>query len=283
MRRWFNPIEPWVVRVAWALLPIVLGPALAERLHDWDSGARAAASVMLWAGWAAVAVATCVALPVCLVIVRVGVAAGVVGGAAARTPGAVAAVVAAAIAARPELGEWFVNGPAYVNERRFPLRAPGPVMLGPLWLAAAAVVIGPAAGILLVAGGNYSLGVPVLVIGGLLAAVAARSLFALTRRWVVFVPAGVVLHDPMSLVDPVLFERKTVESVRAAPADTDSLDLTQAALGLALELVLVEKVPMVLNKGRRNSESGASARLLFTPTRPGRVLAEAAARRIPVG
>ena len=39
---------------------------------------------------------------------------------------------------------------------------------------------------------------------------------------------------------------------------------------------------MVLSKGRRNAESGASARLLFTPMRPGRVLREAAVRRISV-
>ena len=41
---------------------------------------------------------------------------------------------------------------------------------------------------------------------------------------------------------------------------------------------------MVLIKpGRLGGESGASARLLFTPTRPGLVLREAAGRRIPVG
>lgn len=274
---------PWALRAAWAVLPLVVGSALADRLDGWNSGARTAAEALLWAGWAAVAIASCVALPVSLAVVRVGVAAGVAVSAAARTPGVIVAILAAAIAARPEAAEWFVNGPAYANERRYPLRVPGPIVMGPLWLASALVVIGPAEGILLVAGGHYVLGAPVLVIGSALAYFSARSLAVLTRRWVVFVPAGLVLHDPLALIDPVLFERPVIETLHAAPADTDSLDLTQAALGLALELVLLEKVPMTLNKGRKQAEAGASARLLFTPTRPGRVLADAASRRIPVG
>jgi hypothetical protein len=274
---------PWALRAAWALLPVVAGTAFADRLDSWDAGARTAAAVLLWGGWAAVAIASCAALPASLAVVRVGVAAGLAACALARTPAVIVAVIAAAIAARPEAAEWFVNGPAYANERRYPLRVPGPIALGPLWLASALVVIGPTEGTLLLAGGRYALGIPVLVVGAALAFFSARSLLVLTRRWVVFVPAGLVLHDPLALIDPVLFERGVIETLRAAPADTDSLDLTQAALGLALELVLTEKVPMALNKGRKRAESGASARLLFTPTRPGRVLAEAATRRIPVG
>ncbi len=271
------------MRAVWAVLPSLLGSALADALDGWTTGPRNAASAMLWLGWAAAAVATCVPMPVCLAAVRVGVGAAVFVGAVAQSPATVVAVVAAAVAARPEVAEWFVNGPAYANEHRYPLRAPGALLLGPLWLASAAVVLAPTAGVLLVADGSYGIGGVVLVAAVGVAYLGGRALVGLTRRWVVFVPAGVVLHDPMALTDPVLFERGVIESLRAAPVGTDSLDLTQAALGLALELVLTEKVPMVLAKGRRIADSGASARLLFTPTRPGRVLREAAARRIPVG
>jgi hypothetical protein len=278
-----DKVLPWVVRSAWASLPLAAGPTLADRLNDWDTATRTMASALLWVGWALVAVGTCVALPACLALTRVGVASGLVVAGAARSPGVAAALIAAAAAARPEVAEWFVNGPAYPNERRFPLRVPGALILGPLWLAAAVAVAGPAAGLLLLADGNWALGVPVTAIGTGVAVIGARALGGLTRRWVVFVPAGLVVHDPIALTDPVLFERSVIESLRAAPADTDSLDLTQGALGLALELVLREKVPIVLAKGRRGAESGASARLLITPTRPGRVLAEAAERRIAAG
>lgn len=272
-----------MLRVAWAILPVSLGVTLADRLHDWDTQVRTAGSLLLWIGWAAVAVATCVALPAALVVVRVGVAAAAVTSVAALAPGIAGIIVAASAAYRPETAEWFVNGPAYPNERRYPLRVPGALLLGPVWIAAALVVAVPVGGVLLLAGEQWIAGALVLIIGAVPTAIAARALFGLARRWLVFVPAGVVLHDPLSLADPVLFERPLIETFRAAPADSDSLDLTQGALGLALELVLVEKVPMVRTTGRKNAETGASARLLCTPTRPGRVLAAAADRRIPVG
>lgn len=276
-------VLPWALRGAWAALPVTLGPTLADRMNDWDHATRTAGSLLLWIGWAGVATATFVALPICLVVIRLGGAAAIVVSAVAAAPGALIAVVAAGAAARPEIAEWYVNGPAYPNERRYPLRIPAALLLGPLWIAAGLVVGVPAAAVLLLAGRNWVAGALVLVVGGAAAAFAGRALFGLTQRWLVFVPAGVVLHDPLNLLDPVLFERSLVETLRAAPGDTDSLDLTQGALGLALELVLTEKVPMVRASGRRGALSGASARLLFTPTRPGRVLAEATERRLPVG
>ncbi|MGH9268266.1 MAG: hypothetical protein ACRD0D_08815, partial [Acidimicrobiales bacterium] len=101
-------------------------------------------------------------------------------------------------------------------------------------------------------------------------------------RWVVFVPAGMVLHDPASLADPVLFRRQAITALGPARAGSSALDLTQSALGLVLELALVDPVPLVLTGPRRSRTGQATSaeRLLFTPARPGRVLAEAAARRI---
>ena len=86
----------------------------------------------------------------------------------------------------------------------------------------------------------------------------------------------------MSLLDPVLFKRDVIEALRPAPADADSLDLTQRAPGLALELLLTEKVEMVLAVPRGRGEAGSSARLLFTPARPGALLAAARHRGVRV-
>ncbi|MGK2948352.1 MAG: hypothetical protein ACSLFP_07245, partial [Acidimicrobiales bacterium] len=62
-----------------------------------------------------------------------------------------------------------------------------------------------------------------------------------------------------------------------------ALDLTARALGLALEVELAE--PTEVAPRRRDGQVQVTAvdRLLFTPTRPGELLAEAARRRIAVG
>ena len=283
--------HPWLLRAAWVVLPFAVGPALGAALDPRSAPVRTVASVGLWAAWAVVLVGTLVPHPLgCTALRTAAPAVLVAAGAAAVSgqPSALAlgwAVLVAAVVAAPETGRWAVNGPAYPNEARFLLRAPGALLLGPLALAWALAVGGPVAGALLVATGRPVAGGAVLAVGVPLSFVLVRALHGLSRRWVVFVPAGVVLHDPLTLADPVLFRRQAVASLGPAAADTDALDLTQQAPGLALELSLKEKVPMVLVRpGRRGGShhAGASARLLFTPTRPGAVLAEAARRRIPV-
>ena len=285
---------PWVLRGAWVLLVPAAGPAFAAALAPTSAPVRTTASAGLWAVWAVALLAMLLLGPVTLTAVRVvAPAAPVAAGWAAATgrPSAaasaaalVATIVTAAVALSPAAGHAFVNGPAYPNERRHLLRLPGALVLGPVPLAWAVAVAAPTAAVLLAAAGLWAGVAAAVVVGGPAAVVAMRSLHALSQRWLVFVPAGVVLKDAMALAEPVLFRRQVVESLRPAPADTDSLDLTLGAAGLALELVLTEKVPMTLVKPReRTGEAGASARLLFTPTRPGAVLADAAARSIPVG
>jgi hypothetical protein len=287
-------VYPWVLRGGWLVLPFAAGPALGAALHPHSEAVRLAAAIVLWAGWATVLLGTLVPHPLGLTALRVGApaaAAAVVAAVLTGRPSVLASVAALAVAAvdaavamAPPTGILYVNGPAYPNERRYPLRPPGPLLLGPLEVSWAIVVGAPTLGILLLAAGNWVAGAAVLLVGLPVAFVLARSLHGLSRRWVVFVPAGVVLHDPITLLDPVLFPRPLIEALRPAPAGSDSLDLTQGSLGLTLELLLTEKVPMARAKpGQVGGEQGASARLLFTPTRPGQVLSEAARRRVPVG
>jgi hypothetical protein len=113
--------------------------------------------------------------------------------------------------------------------------------------------------------------------------VLARSLHGLSRRWLVFVPAGVVVHDDLALADAMLFQRRGVTGLRPAPADTDALDLTRGALGLVLELALGEPVTVnVTTPGTPVGKATTCTAMLLTPTRPGAVLSEARSRRIAV-
>lgn len=282
-------IGPWPVRALWASLPFLAGPALAQALDGRASVVRTVASAGLWGGWAVVLCATLVLHPLGLTLLRMAAPAALLAAAwsvgAASDVAALGAVVTAGLVVvlsfLPETAVLFVNGSAYPNERRYPLRPPGALLLGPIPLAWAASVAAPAAAALLLAGGRWWA-------GGLLAVVTApggfvggRALHGLARRWVVFVPAGVVIHDPISLVDPVLFRRQTVTSLAPAPADTDAFDLTQRAPGLALQLDLSEDATLVLVKpGQRVGPTVTLRKILFTPTRPGRVLEEARERRV---
>ena len=181
----------------------------------------------------------------------------------------------------PAVADTYVDGASYGDEKRFLLRAPGPVVLalGPLaWaLTVAGVVVGP----LLLASGDSAVGSAACVAGLPIAAASARALHHLHRRWIVLVPAGFVLHDHLALADPTLLPRDALTSVGPASADTDAHDLTQAARGMALEVRCRE--PHDLRPASRDgsAEVVVTEAILCAPARPDAVLAEAKRRRLP--
>ena len=285
---------PWLVRLAWLVLPFAAGPALAAVLDSRSAAVRTTASAGLWLGWFVVVLALLVPHPLALTALRiaaqaaVGAAlAAVLGGepsAREATLALVTTTLATTLALMPETGTWLVNGGAYGNERRHLLRPPRTLLAGPVILAWAVLVLSVTAAPLLLAAGQWVLGGLALAGGAPLALVLARALHSLTQRWAVLVPAGLVLKDHLSVVDPVLLRRTEVEVLRPASPGTDALDLTAGAGGVALEARLAEAVALVrVVPGRRQGQPGRSAALLFTPTRPGLVLAEARRHRIRTG
>lgn len=279
---------PWLVRALWAALPFTVGPALAAALDGASGPVRLLASAGLWLGWAVGMVASFVPHPISLTALRVMAPAVVVAAVAAAVadhPSALAiawATVTCAWSFAPAVGAVCVNGPAYPNERRFLLRPPGPLLKGPLPLLWAVAVAGVGAGPLLLAARRWGLGGVGLAVGWPVAALLVKSMHNLSRRWAVFVPAGVVLHDPMVLFDPVLFRRQDVTALRPGRGrDPAYLDVSQAAPGLGLEMDLDPPTTVtLLRPGRREGDPVDTARLHFTPTRPGAVLEEAHRRRI---
>jgi hypothetical protein len=290
-----GPLAPWLVRATWVALPLTAGPVLAGALDGTSRPVQVVASVGLWAGWVVVLMATLVPRTVSLTVLRTGVpaaGAAVVAGVAAGDSSTVAQVVAlswivvtAAPTFAPVTGQAFVDGSSYGDEQRFPLRVPAALLAGPLQLAWAAVAAGLAAGPLLLAARQWVAGGVALVAGLAAAWWGLRALHNLSRRWVVLVPGGLVLHDPLALADPVLFRRPALRRLGPAPADTRALDLTRGALGLALEAELAGPVPLTLAPAgpRRPSETVEADSLLFTPTRPGALLSATRARRLGLG
>jgi hypothetical protein len=284
---------PWPARITWGLLPLVVGPALGDALSEHSLAVARTASGLAWATWAGVLVAVVLPTTVSLTALRIAtpVALGVANWAAITGDGGAPAAVAVSGAAlavvaaySPLTSDVFIDGSAYGHERRFALRVPSALLLGPIPLAGIAAVAGPIAGPLLLAAEQWVAGVLVLAAGLPLAVFAIRALHGLARRWVVLVPAGLVLHDGHALVEAVLFPRGMI--ARLAPAEADGhperRDLTVGALGLALELDLVEPVVISPLRRDRTVQVEPVSALAFTPSRPGALLAAARERRIPV-
>jgi hypothetical protein len=276
-------------------LVVTAGPATADALAGWAPRPRTLAGLLLWAGWAVVVLATLVPRPLALTVVRVGAALAVLV-AVLALPGAgwatgvlalVAAIVAAGLAFTPAAGMHFVNGPAYGDERRFPLRVPPALLLGPLPLAVLAVGAGAATGPLLLADGRLAAGAAALLAGVPAGAFAFRSLYALSQRWAVLVPAGLVLKDPLTMVDPVLFPRERIAALRrlaGAALPPGTLDLRLGAARGALHMELTDEATLFRARGRRRGgEAVTTGALAFTPGRAGALVEDAGRRRIPAG
>jgi len=284
---------PWPARATWALLPLAMGPALGQALDDRSRNVALTGAVLAWGAWAIVLVAVLIPRTVSLTLLRVAAPAALAaanwsaltgerGGTDLVAVTWAALTVVAAFA--PVTGDCFVNGSSYGDERRMPLRVPGLLLLGPLPLAWLATVAAPIGAPLLLAARQWVAGGLLVVVGVPAAVVAGRSLHGLSRRWVVFVPAGLVLHDLHAMVDPVLFPHSSIRRLGPAAAGGDgAVDLTQRSLGLALELELAEATEIVPRRPDRTVQVEAVERVLFTPTRPGALLTEAARRRIAVG
>jgi hypothetical protein len=283
--------RPWPLRMTWAIVPLLLGPLLADALDPRDELFRRGVSIALWTVWALALIATAVPRPLTLTVLRIvvpascgaAVWAAIAHGAHGTTAvGLVGAVAAAVCVLLPTTGDAFVDGASYGDERRFLLRPPGAFLLGPIEVAWLVVVAGLASGPLLLLDRQWVIGAVVTVVGFAAAWRAWPSLHALSNRWLVFVPAGVVVHDALALGEPTLFARAQVASFGPAPAQTDALDLSLNALGLALQLDLAPAQSLVVVGTRTARRPVADrqlvTRLMVTPTRPGAVAAEARAR-----
>lgn len=287
----------WLLRIAWVSLPLSAGAAAASAVDGWSSGPQLVAAVLLWGAWAGVLLGLFAPRPAGLTAVRVVAPVFAVLAAVAAiaddaptivSVGALAAtVIAAVLAGLPAVSLAAANGVAYGDERRFPLKTPPALLLGPLPLAPVLVAAGVAAGPLLVAADRPVVGAITLVVGLPLAAVMVRALHGLSRRWAVLVPAGIVLIDPLTLPDPVLFLRERIVALRAveprAPVPPDAVDLRLGALADSLGMTLDREIDFLYTRrGLRGTEHAQGTEIRFATVAARRLLTVAAERRIRV-
>lgn len=286
----------WALRIVWVTLPITAGPAASAALRGWSDAPEVVAEVLLWFAWAVGLLAVVAPRPLSLTAVRVVAPALLVAALAAASGGepstfaAIGALVATAVAVALVSGHDVAlaaaNALAYGDEQRVLLRTPPALFLGPLPVARLVVAAAIASPPLLLADEQWVIGAVTLVIAVPAVAVLARALHGLSRRWGVLVPAGLVIVDPLTLADPVLFLRERIMSLRAAdaaPVPPTVLDLRLGAGAGSVALVFDEEAELVRGgRGRHGGDTVKALELRFAVARRRAFLDAAGSRRIRV-
>ncbi|MEP6299551.1 MAG: hypothetical protein ABJ382_19680, partial [Ilumatobacter sp.] len=283
-------VVPWAARVAWVLVAVVGGSALEAAVDGRSTAVRWTVAVGGWGVFAAIAVALSIPSVRSLTVARLGTPLAPVAAVVAAVAGApgvdvallaAPATIAVIAAFSAEFGRCMVQASAYGDEDRLPLRSPVPVGTAAVasWVIwAAAVVAAP----LLLAAKNWIGGVPLAAL-----AVAATVLLGprwhkMSRRWLVLVPAGIVVHDPVVLADTLMVRTDQLLGIGLARTDTQAADLTGPASGYAVQIDTSETVSTVFafTPQEPNGRAIHMTGFLVAPSRPGEALRLAAARRI---
>jgi len=229
---------PWLARTLLLVPPLV--PGTLSTIGSTD-GAGRGLLVCAWLVWTVATVGTWLPHPAglttarCTLPVFVALCAATADGSTGSIAGVTASVLVAMLAASAHFAQHFVQAGAYGDERRWLLRLPAPLVLPTLfgWL----LLVGPVVATFVAGGAGRS--VPAGILGAASLAtlsVVPRRLHRLSRRWLVRVPAGWVVHDDVALEENLLL--RTVVAIAPAPADTVALDLTCLAPGTPLEFTL---------------------------------------------
>lgn len=249
----------WTARVTWvllALVPAVLGDALAESGRT----AQVVFTVAAWVVWAVGVVAVAWLSPVSLTAIRVIVPVALVTQvvAAITRPGAADApvvwpLIGMSLAAGtmiavflPDYAAAHVQAAAYGAERRLPLRVPVP-QIAPILLAWI-VVAATTTGFLFLL--SAEVWVAAAIDGAFSATVCwflLPRLHRFSRRWLVVVPAGVVVHDHVLLAETFMVKRNAVASVAAVGVAGEALDLSGVTRGLLVNVTLRDSENLALS------------------------------------
>ncbi len=280
----------YVFRLAWIPIPLLGYGVFGSALDGKSEPLQVTVSLSLWILWSVVLLISLIPsaslLTLYRVIVPISVVAAIWGSITAEMNTSsilllFCSAICLSISLLPSIGFWFINGSAYGDEVRIPLRAPGPLLLGPVPLAWIVVASNLIFSIILLSSQNYVSGFIVLATGSGLSYFSCRSLSALSQRWLVFVPAGIVLHDNMVLADPFLIRKSMIKEISPALASTNGLDLTMSSIGMSLEVELHEPAELSLQMNPlAPPEVNVVTSFLVSPSMLSTALEEASARNI---
>lgn len=213
-------------------------------------------SVVAWILWALVAIATWIHHPISLTATRClapVVIVGVISNTATTPWDAINVAVSACgiislmLMFTAEYGSAHVQAGAYGNERRFLLRIPAPVVLPTFitWTLFAVLLFFLESA---EQNKNYSIGIPMLLVICAALWKFAPQMHRLSKRWLVRVPAGWVVHDDLMLAENLLIRSHNLTAMDLALADSEALDLSGMTRGVPIQFTLREMTDVRLSK-----------------------------------
>ena len=272
----------WGPRVFWLGVGVAGAWSIGDALVGRSAAVRTTVMIGAWLVWGigvvALVVPSTLGLTVMRMISALSCGAAVLSWIAGAPPIRGAAFVACALVCGvliggADFGQQCVQASAYGDEQRFLLRPPA-AFLPPITLAGLVWGMAVLAAPLLLACGRWITGVLAAIVAALLTVLLLPRFTALARRWLVFVPAGIVVHDQVVLGETLMVPGTEFLGLDLALAGTEAADFTGPAAGHAVEIRL-RSMGNALLAPTKTSPRGVALHMqsfIVAPTRPGLVL-----------
>ena len=245
----------WVARVAWVALALIPN-GIAATLASHGRTAQLVFTLGAWALWALGTLAIFWLSPYSLSALRMVAplaTAGLVGFVFASLStyadvavgdvawslvGVAVAVLALVCIFLPAFGLLHVQASAYGDEKRLLLRVPA-AQIAPIAMSYVVMVAFAVATFFAVSAEVWWLAALCLVPTVLIFRGVPKRLHRFSRRWLVVVPAGVVVHDELLLAETFMVRTTAVTRVELSATSGEALNLTGDVAGVRRHMVLI--------------------------------------------
>ena len=273
----------WSIRILVGCMPFV-GAGVGALLETRSTAIQIVGTVLAWLIWGLIVFASFISHPISLTVLRMGtpVFASFLVFIATTDQGSTLQVINATIgfavlliSFSAEIGSIYVQASAYGDERRFLLRPPV-VFVAPVAISVVIVDFFIIATPMFFVAQIWLAGVISLI--GLAACIKfmAPRIHQLSRRWLVFVPAGFVVHDEIVLSINLMIKKHELVDIQLARDDTQAADLSALTWGVPLELSFNKTLDVSLTAiGARHLKAVSAIHatsIIIAPSRPGAVL-----------